>query len=244
VFRAYQAGRMMDRKVAIVTGANRGIGFEICRHLAAKGIDVVLTSRDEAKGQMAVIRLRSQGLKVEFHQLDVTDASSIARLGNFLERRYGAADILVNNAGIMADATGCGALNVQPRVVRATMETNVYGPLLMCQTLIPPMRNKNYGRIVNISSGLGQLSEMGGGTPAYRMSKVALNALTRILAVELRNTNILVNAMCPGWVRTEMGGANAVRTVAEGADTAVWLATLPDGAASGGFYRDRKPIPW
>ncbi len=234
----------MDRKIAVVTGANRGIGFEICRQLAAKGIGVVLTSRDEAKGRMAIAQLRSQGLEVEFYQLDVTDASGIQRLGGFLERKYGAADILVNNAGIMVDAKGSGVLNVQLRVVRTTMETNVYGPLLLCQALIPPMRKKNFGRIVNISSGSGQLSEMGGGTPAYRMSKTALNALTRTLAAELKGSNILVNSMCPGWVKTDMGGPNAVRTVAEGADTAVWLATLPDGGACGGFYRDRKAIAW
>ncbi|MFI4922826.1 MAG: SDR family oxidoreductase [Burkholderiales bacterium] len=235
---------MMDRKIAVVTGANRGIGFEICRQLAAKGIGVVLTSRDEAKGRMAIAQLRSKGLEVEFYQLDVTDAYGIQRLGSFLERKYGAVDILINNAGIMADAKGSGVLDVQLQVVRATMETNVYGPLLLCQALIPPMRKKNFGRIVNISSGSGQLSDMGGGTPAYRMSKTALNALTRTLAAELKGTNILVNSMCPGWVKTDMGGPNAVRTVAEGADTAVWLATLPDGGASGGFYRDRKTISW
>ncbi len=234
----------MDRKIAAVTGANRGIGFEICRQLAAKGIGVVLTSRDEAKGRMAVAQLRSQGLEVEFYQLDVTDASGIQRLGGFLERKYGAADILINNAGIMADAKGSGVLNVQLQIVRTTMETNIYGPLMLCQVLIPLMRKKNFGRVVNISSGLGQLSEMGGGTPAYRMSKAALNALTRMLAAELKGTNILVNSMCPGWVKTDMGGPNAVRTQAEGADTAVWLATLPDGGASGGFYRDRKTISW
>lgn len=234
----------MDRKIAVVTGANRGIGFEICRQLAAKGISVVLTSRDETKGRMAVAQLRSQGLEIEFYQLDVTDTSGIQRLGGFLERQYGAADILINNAGIMADAKGTGMLGVQLQIIRTTMETNVYGPLILCRELIPLMRKKNYGRIVNISSGLGQLSEMGGGTPAYRMSKTALNALTRTLAAELKGTNILVNSMCPGWVKTDMGGPNAVKTLAEGADTAVWLATLPDGGASGGFYRDRKAISW
>lgn len=234
----------MDRKIAVVTGANRGIGFEICRQLAAKGISVVLTSRDEAKGRMAVAQLRSQGLEIEFYQLDVTDVSGIQRLEGFLERKYGAADILVNNAGIMADAKGTGMLGVQLQIIRMTMETNVYGPLTLCQVLIPLMRNKNYGRIVNISSGLGQLSEMGGGTPAYRISKTALNVLTRTLAAELKGTNILVNSICPGWVKTDMGGPNAVKTLAEGADTAVWLATLPDGGASGGFYRDRKAISW
>ena len=234
----------MDRKIAVVTGANRGIGFEICRQLAAKGISVVLTSRDETKGRMAVAQLRSQGLEIEFYQLDVTDTSGIQRLGGFLERQYGAADILINNAGIMADAKGTGMLGVQLQIIRTTMETNVYGPLILCRELIPLMRKKNYGRIVNISSGLGQLSEMGGGMPAYRMSKTALNALTRTLAAELKGTNILVNSMCPGWVKTDMGGPNAVKTLAEGADTAVWLATLPDGGASGGFYRDRKAISW
>ncbi len=234
----------MDRKIAVVTGANRGIGFEICRQLAAKGISVVLTSRDEAKGRMAVAQLRSQGLEIEFYQLDVTDTSGIQRLGGFLARKYGAADILVNNAGIMADAKGTGMLGVPLQIIRTTMETNVYGPLTLCRELVPLMRKKNYGRIVNISSGLGQLSEMGGGMPAYRMSKTALNALTRTLAAELKGTNILVNSMCPGWVKTDMGGPNAVKTLAEGADTAVWLATLPDGGASGGFYRDRKAISW
>ncbi len=228
----------------MVTGANRGIGFEICRQLAAKKISVMLTSRDEAKGRMAVAQLRSQGLDVEFYQLDVTDALGIKRLGGFIERKYGAADILVNNAGIMADAKGSGVLDVQLQIVRSTMETNVYGSLILCQVLVPLMRKKNFGRIVNISSGSGQLSEMGVGVPAYRMSKTALNALTRTLAAELKGTNILVNSMCPGWVKTDMGGPNAVRTQAEGADTAVWLATLPDGSTSGGFYRDRKTISW
>ena len=234
----------METKVAVVTGANRGIGFEICRQLASKGIHVVLTSRNEPKGRMAAEQLRDQSLDIEFCQLDVTDDLSIKRLGGFLEHKYGAADILINNAGIMSDPKGSSVLNVRPEIVRATMETNVYGPLLLCQMLIPAMRKKNYGRIVNISSGSGQLSEMGGGMPAYRMSKTALNALTRILAAELKGTNVLVNSMCPGWVKTDMGGPNAVRTVAEGADTAVWLATLPDGSASGGFYRYRKAIPW
>jgi NAD(P)-dependent dehydrogenase (short-subunit alcohol dehydrogenase family) len=235
---------MMDRKIAVVTGANRGIGFEICRQLAAKGISVVLTSRDEAKGRMAVAQLRSQGLEIEFYQLDVTDTSGIQRLGGFLERKYGAADILINNAGIMADPKGTSMLGVQLQIIRTTMETNVYGPLILCRELVPLMRKKNCGRIVNISSGLGQLSEMGGGMPAYRMSKTALNALTCTLAAELKGTNILVNSVCPGWVKTDMGGPNAVKTLAEGADTAVWLATLPDGGASGGFYRDRKAISW
>ncbi len=234
----------MEREIAVVTGANRGIGFEICRQLARKKITVVLTSRDDAKGRAATAELLRQGLEVEFHQLEVTDGASIQCLAHYLEHKYGAADILVNNAGIMIDPKGSNLLNTELKIMRQTLETNVYGPLLLCQALIPLMKRKNYGRIVNLSSGLGQLSEMGGGTPAYRISKVALNALTRILAAELLGTNILVNSMCPGWVKTEMGGPNAPRTVEEGAGTAVWLATLSDSSVSGGFYRDRKVIPW
>ena len=235
---------MMDRKVAVVTGANRGIGYEICRQLAQKEIMVVLTSRDESKGRMAVARLRSEGLEAEFHQLEVTDGPGILRLAHYLERKYGAADILVNNAGIMVDPKGSTLMSAELKIVRQTWDTNVYGPLLLCQALIPLMRRKNYGRIVNLSSGLGQLSEMGSGTPAYRMSKVALNSVTRMLYAELKGTDILVNSMCPGWVKTELGGPGAPRTVEQGADTAIWLATLPHGSASGGFYRDRKAIPW
>ena len=234
----------MDRKIAVVTGANRGIGFEICRQLVRKEITVVLTSRDEAKGRMAVAQLRSEGLEAEFHQLEVTDGPGIQRLAHYLERKYGAADILVNNAGIMIDPKGSNLLDAELKVVRQTLEINVYGPLLLCQALIPLMKRKNYGRIVNLSSGLGQLSEMGTGTPAYRMSKVALNAVTRMLAAELKGTDILVNSMCPGWVGTEMGGPKAPRTMEQGADTAIWLATLSHGSGSGGFYRDRKAIPW
>jgi NAD(P)-dependent dehydrogenase (short-subunit alcohol dehydrogenase family) len=127
---------------------------------------------------------------------------------------------------------------------RDTLETNLIGPLLLAQVLVPLMKRNGYGRIVNVSSGQGQLSDMGVGTPAYRVSKTALNALTRTLAAELKGSGILVNSMCPGWVRTDMGGAGAPRTVEQGADTAVWLATLPDDGPSGGFFRDRRPIPW
>ncbi|MGH8742815.1 MAG: SDR family oxidoreductase [Burkholderiales bacterium] len=235
---------MMDRKVAVVTGANRGIGYEICRQLAQKEITVVLTSRDEAKGRMAVAQLRSEGLEVEFHQLEVTDGPGIQRLAHYLESKYGTADILVNNAGIMIDPKGSTLMSAELKIMRQTWDTNVYGPILLCQALIPLMRRKNYGRIVNLSSGLGQLSEMGSGTSAYRMSKVALNSVTRMLSAELKGTDILVNSMCPGWVKTEMGGSGAPRTVEQGANTAIWLATLPHGSASGGFYRDRKAIPW
>jgi NAD(P)-dependent dehydrogenase (short-subunit alcohol dehydrogenase family) len=230
-------------RLALVTGANRGIGFEICRQLAHRGIRVLLTARDERKGQEAAARLRQDGLDVQFHQLDVTDPESVRRLTGAVAAGRGAADILVNNAAVYPDEDTPG-LTIDLDTVRQTMEVNAYGPLRLCQALIPLMRRRRYGRVVNVSSGAGSLAEMTGGTLAYRVSKATLNAITRILADEVRGSGILINAMCPGWVRTEMGGRSAPRSVEEGADTAVFLATLPADGPTGGFFRDRKPIPW
>jgi len=234
----------MRVKVAVVTGANRGIGFEICRGLARAGLSVILAARDAGKGEAAARTLREEGHETEFRSLDVADADSIRAFAAGLGQAPGHVDVLVNNAGIMIDPRGSRLLDSEPAAFRRTFETNVMGPLQLTQALLPFMQKRNYGRIVNVSSGQGQLSEMSSGTPAYRISKTALNALTRITAAETRAANILVNSMCPGWVRTDMGGANAPRTVEQGADTAVWLATLPDGGPTGGFFRDRKPIPW
>lgn len=235
----------MDKRIAVVTGTNRGIGFEISRQLAKHEVHVLMTARNEEKGAVACLALQEEeGLDVRFHQLDVTDRQSIARLAAFVDKEYGRLDILVNNAGVMLDPKGSKALASDVKTYRDTMEVNVYGPLMLCQALVPLMRKRGYGRIVNMASGLGQLADMGTGTPAYRVSKTALNVLTRMLAQELQGTNILVNSVCPGWVRTDMGGPDAPRTVAEGADTAVWLALLPDGGPTGGFFRDRQPIPW
>ena len=178
------------------------------------------------------------------HKLDVTSGRSIKALAAFVKTRYGRADILVNNAGVMLDARGTRFLDSRLETYRATFDTNVWGPLLLTQALLPLMKKRGYGRIVNLSSGLGQLSTMGNDTPAYRMSKTALNALTCIVAAETKRSNVLVNAACPGWVRTDMGGARAPRSVAQGADTPVWLATLPDGGPTGGYFLDRKPIDW
>jgi NAD(P)-dependent dehydrogenase (short-subunit alcohol dehydrogenase family) len=235
----------MDKRVAVVTGANRGIGLEICRQLArGGGIRVVLTARNEAKGKAAAARLREDAADVDFRVLDVTSEEDIRSLAGWLAATYGRCDILVNNAGILADPRGARFLDSRPATYRQTLETNLFGPLLLAQALLPLMKKNRYGRIVNVSSAQGQLSDMGVGTPAYRISKTALNALTCVLAAELTGSGILVNSMCPGWVRTDMGGPGAPRTVQQGADTAVWLATLPDDGPTGGFFRDRKPIAW
>jgi len=241
------------KKVAVVTGGNRGIGLEICRQLAGKGFHVLLTARDASKGGSAVRALQRDGLDIAFHKLDVTDTASIGRLAAYVRKKYGRLDALVNNAGIYLDGGGWdargesigeSALTESVDKVRRTMETNLLGPYQLCQSLLPLMAKRRDGRVVNVSSGSGQLIDMGGREAAYRMSKTALNALTRIFAAELKGKGVLVNAMCPGWVKTDMGGPNAKRSVAEGADTAVWLATLKRGGPTGGFFRDRKPIPW
>jgi NAD(P)-dependent dehydrogenase (short-subunit alcohol dehydrogenase family) len=231
-------------RVALVTGGNRGIGFEICRQLAKAGLAVVLTARDAAQGKAAVRKLEETNLHVDFQRLDVTSCRSIRSCVAAVAERRGRIDVLVNNAGVMIDPRGSRFLDSKLDTYRDTLETNLLGPLQLSQAVVPLMRERAYGRIVNMSSGLGQLSEMGEGTPAYRISKAALNALTRIVASEFTGSNILVNSMSPGWVSTRMGGDSAPLTPEQGADTAVWLATLPDGGPTGGFFRDRQAIPW
>jgi NAD(P)-dependent dehydrogenase (short-subunit alcohol dehydrogenase family) len=219
------------------------LGYETCRQLAQKGYQVVLTSRDETKGQLATQRLRQEGGQITYHPLDVTSPQSVNQLRDFVVTQFGRVDVLVNNAALYLDE-GRDVLDVELEVFKTTMSTNVYGPIRLCQTLLPLMLRQNYGRVVNVSSGSGQMSGMSSDTPAYGMSKVALNALTLMLASRCQGQNVLVNAACPGWVRTDMGGPAAPRSVAEGADTIVWLATLPDNGPSGGFFRDRQRIEW
>ena len=234
-------------RTALVSGGNRGIGFEIVRQLARLGVLAVIGSRDATEGQAAAETLKSEGLDVPVVALDVSEEGSGARAVAEVQRLYGRLDVLVNNAAILIDAPGgfkASLFDLKADTVRRTMETNLLGPIALIQAAVPLMRAQDYGRIVNVSSSAGQLAEMGAGYPAYRMSKTALNALTRIAAAELGNGSIKVNALCPGWVRTEMGGANADRSPEEGADTAVWLATLPNDGPTGGFFRDRKPIAW
>jgi NAD(P)-dependent dehydrogenase (short-subunit alcohol dehydrogenase family) len=233
---------MSRQKIAVVTGGYRGIGLEICRQLGEKGYRVVLAARTAEKAGLAAAELRGQSLDVLPLALDVAAPDAPETLTAFLEE-LGGIDTLVHNAALYLDKRLSG-LNVPMEMVRETLEPNLIGAWQLTQAVVPLMKRRSYGRIVHVSSNMGAMAEMAGGNAAYRVSKVALNALTRILADELRGTNILVNAMSPGWVRTDMGGASAPLSPAEGADTAVWLATIPDGGPTGGFFRDRRPLPW
>jgi NAD(P)-dependent dehydrogenase (short-subunit alcohol dehydrogenase family) len=229
-------------RVALVTGANRGIGLEVCRQLAVKGLRVILTARDAAKAEAAAERIGKAG-GVVTAALDVTSARSIRRLADDLASRGVHVDVVVNNAAILI-AESRGVVETSVDDVRRTFDTNVFGAIAVTQAFVPPMTARRYGRVVNVSSQAGQLSSMGTYAPAYSMSKAALNAFTRQLAAATRGTGVLVNSACPGWVRTEMGGPGAPKSVEEGADTIVWLATLPAKGPTGGFFSDRRPIDW
>jgi NAD(P)-dependent dehydrogenase (short-subunit alcohol dehydrogenase family) len=224
------------KKVALVTGANKGIGFETARQLASKGYQVILTARDPHKGEKAALSLTQQGLDVVFFPLDVTSQKSIESAQKYVAEKWGHLDVLVNNAGIFLEGEDLDTL-------KETLETNTYGPYLMCEAFQSLLIKSGAGRVVNVSSGMGQLSEMEGGYVAYRISKTALNAVTRVFAAKT-SPNVLVNSVCPGWVKTDMGTSAAERSVEQGADTLVWLAMLPEGGPTGGFFRDRKAIEW
>jgi NAD(P)-dependent dehydrogenase (short-subunit alcohol dehydrogenase family) len=223
--------------ISLVTGGNRGIGLEVCRQLAERGHTVLLTARSAGAAAAAARATGAEPL-----QLDVTDPASIAAAARRVAGRYEKLDVLVNNAAITYD-TWQRAVDADLAVVREAAETNLYGPWLMIQEFLPLLRASEHPRIVNVSSEAASLASLGGGTPAYTASKVALNALTRMLAAELRRDHVLVNAVCPGWVATDMGGPGG-RPVAEGAASVVWAATLPDSGPAGGFFRDGKPLPW
>jgi NAD(P)-dependent dehydrogenase (short-subunit alcohol dehydrogenase family) len=223
--------------VAVVSGANRGIGFEVCRQLAERGYDVVLGSRDADKGERAAAELG-----VSACRLDVADQGSVREAAAWVEGRFGRCDALVNNAAILYD-TWARASSADLDEVEAALGTNLLGAWRTVLAFLPLLRRSPQPRIVNVSSEGGSLAGMSGGTPAYSVSKAALNAMTRVLAAELRGEGFLVNAVCPGWTATEMGEWGG-RPVGEGAGSVVWAVTLPDDGPSGGFFRDGQPLPW
>ena len=237
---------MPENPVAVVTGAYRGLGLETCRQLAGQGYRVVLTARHEEKGRSAAEQLQHAGLDVRFHPLDVDDEASVQRLAGYLRGEFGRLDVLVNNAGIFPAGTpgagGDSVFDADLDGIRRGFETHTLAHLRLCQELIPRMYGE--GRVVNVSSGMGQLSDMNGCCPGYRLSKTALNAVTRIFADELKDTAIKINSVCPGWVRTDMGGAEAPLSVEEGARGICWAATLPAVGPSGGFFRHGERIDW
>ena len=225
-------------RTALITGGNRGIGLAVAKGLAAAGLRVVIGSRSLPDGQAAARSITAaQASAIE---LDVADPASIDAAVASLARERIAIDVLVNNAGIYS--TG-DSFTVAMSAVRESMAVHLFGPLALCRALVPGMVARGYGRVVNVSSGYGAFSSGLGPDTAYAISKAALNALTLKLAGEVRG-DVKINAGCPGWVRTRMGGKSATSSIEEGADTIVWLATLPDSGPSGGFFRHRRPVPW
>ncbi len=234
-------------ELALVTGANRGLGLEIARQLARLGHRVALGCRDPLKGRAAAAILAGEHLDTAAIALDVDCPHSVRFAVDGLIRDQGPIGILVNNAGVLLDGPDgqtASVLDMPPERLLAAFRTNAMGALLTMQAVLPVMRERGYGRVVNISSRAGQLEELRSGVPSYRVSKTALNSLTRVAAAEFASENIKINAMCPGWLRTDMGGATAPLAVADGAVTAIWLATLPANGPTGGFFRDMKMLPW
>jgi NAD(P)-dependent dehydrogenase (short-subunit alcohol dehydrogenase family) len=231
------------QRVVLITGANRGIGLESARQLAARRWHVVVSARDEDSGRHCVRVLASEGGHATFLPLDVSSSASVQAAGRTFTSVAEHLDVLINNAGIFPDK-GLNILNL-PRVrLDQTFQTNTFGPLEVTQTFLPLLRKSSAARVINVSSGYGQLDGLSPDEPSYCLSKLALNGLTILLAAALQGDGIAVNSMCPGWVRTAMGGPNASRSVEEGADTAVWLADEAPQELTGKFFRDRREIPW
>lgn len=256
-------------KVAIVTGADRGIGFEVCRRLGELGFQVILTSPDPDKGKAAVEKLQKIGLRAVYYVLDVLNGRQISALHSFALKKFGQVHILVNNAGVSLDTgmsrvegllarrlkklpkrsdygEGPGILEADMDIIRLTLDVNTLGALRMCQAFVPLMMKARYGRVINISSTLGQLKGMTDEekVPAYQMSKTALNAVTRMVADAARGTNVAVNSVCPGWTRTDLGGPRAPQSPRDASKDIVWLATRPDKGPTGKFFRHKRVIAW
>ncbi len=229
-----------DVRTAIVTGGNRGIGLEVCRQLGRRGLRVVVAGRDETAAAAAAAGLRDEGVAAMAAILDVRREGAAGALATRLRRAGVRVDVLVNNAGVYPPGT---LLETPAGTFRDVIETNFMGAVRTCRAFVPAMLAAGYGRVVNVSSGYGSFGEGLEGPAAYALSKAALDALTLKLSSEVRG-DVKVNAACPGWVRTRMGGPAARKSVEKGADTIVWLATLPEDGPNGGFFRDRKRIPW
>jgi NAD(P)-dependent dehydrogenase (short-subunit alcohol dehydrogenase family) len=232
----------LSGRIAVVTGANRGIGFEVCRQLGQLGARVIRGSRDASLGEAAAARLSAEGLDVVCCRLDVTDQQSVDTLATWLETTHGRLDVLVNNAGIMSNWKTFTAATLDE--LEAMWQVNLVGAWRATQSLLPLMRRGGWGRIVNVSSEAGSLHRTNSGAAAYRITKAALNSFTRSLADEVRSQGILVNSVCPGWVASDMGGPAAPRSLEQGAASILWAVTLDDSGPTGGFYQDGKPIPW
>jgi NAD(P)-dependent dehydrogenase (short-subunit alcohol dehydrogenase family) len=234
-------------RTAVVTGANRGLGREVVRQLAAEGFRVILSSRTQDSGAEAAGAITSGEAnlagEILYHQLDVTDVRSIEAFREYVATQVGTIDVLVNNAGIHYD-TFQSTLTADFTIVEEAWRVNTLGPWRLSKALYPYLVKGGGGRIVNVSSASGSFVESWPGTPAYAVTKTALNMLTLKLSSDLADDNILVNAVCPGWVRTRMGGADATRSVEEGARSIVWAALLPDDGPTGGFFRDGQSLPW
>jgi NAD(P)-dependent dehydrogenase (short-subunit alcohol dehydrogenase family) len=241
---------MLDKKFAIVTGASRGLGLAVARDLADAGCRVLMVGRSAAAIEAAASDLVAAGRDVLAHVADVADGSAVAALAARVRREFGRVDILVNNAGVFPEPNdfsnpqGASVADVDPELVAAAFTTNALAPLRLIQAFLPLLRKSPAARIVNVSSGMGQLSHMDGLWPGYRMSKAALNALTVLTAAELKGSAIKVNSVCPGWCRTEMGGEHATRSPEQGAASIVWAALLADDGPSGGFFRDGEKLDW
>lgn len=233
----------LAQQVALVTGANRGLGLEVVRQLSVTGMTVLLGARELASGEKMAKQLRRDGADVHAVKLDVTAQADIDALAAFIDKRFGRLDVLVNNAGSNYDVRDRPS-SVAIDTVRAALDTNLLGAWRLSEAMLPLMRRHGYGRVVNVSSGCGSSATQSEQCPAYRVSKAALNSYTRSLAAELSGSGILVNAVCPGWVATDMGGPGG-RPVQEGAAGIVWAACLPEHATTnGGFFRDRERIAW
>jgi NAD(P)-dependent dehydrogenase (short-subunit alcohol dehydrogenase family) len=239
---------MTDTRIAIVTGANRGMGFETSRQLGKLGFKVVMGCRDPLAGASAAKLLVAEGLDVEPFRLDLTRSEDIATLAAYGRRHLRRVDVLINNGGIYLEGAGSSgdkrisAFEARLENVWATLNTNLIGPFALSREIIDQMRAQGHGRVVNLTSALGQLSDMGGGAPGYRFAAVGINAMTKMFAEELRGTDVLVNSVDPGWVQTH--SPEATRTVEQGVSTTIWLATSPVGGPTGQFFRDKEPVPW